>query len=355
MAVTYSKPEDALRLPFDAAPLRAVRAVARAMVSKRLKYIVLIGIGGSNLGAKAIYDALLGRDDLLRPERFPKIFFADTPDPEYMSSLRHFLAPFTGRPNEILVVVISKSGNTTETLAIANAARDVLGSKKRFVTITDVGRAGATLAIPPAVVGRYSVFSAAGLFPLAAAGLDVGALRAGARAARAADATHKAEAVYAQYKKGIRIHDLFLFHPELESLGKWWRELVGESLGKRGRGILPTVSIGSTDLHSVGQLYLGGPRNRFTTFVTTRRKPRDRSVGVRELEAIYRGVIIAYRKRGLPFAEVVLDAVNERSLGTFMQTNLLEIIHLGTRMGVNAFDQPAVELYKSETRRLLNS
>jgi glucose-6-phosphate isomerase len=222
-----------------------------------------------------------------------------------------------------------------------------------------------------------------GLFPLLTAGINATRLREGAHAMLDACihtenlAASSAAVLSLQQSKGLHINDNFFFHPELESVGKWYRQLMGESVGKEQStkgdvvhaGLTPTVSLGSTDLHSVGQLYLGGPRDKLTTFVSTHRSddivvPSDRlfpelvpmisgKPAARIMSAILEGTKIAYRKAGLPFMTVTLDAVDEYALGEFLQFKMLEMMYLGQLLNVNAFDQPNVESYKVETKRLL--
>lgn len=423
----YSAPESSLNLPSDASILKDVTMLVKKMVTKRLKYVVVVGIGGSNLGTKAIYDALNGYTDPLEPSRFPRMIFAETVDAEYLSKLNVLLRKTVKAPVEVLVVVISKSGGTTETMANADVIMAALEKRwprkaaERIVVITDRGsklwqlaetRQLEHLAIPDSVGGRYSVFSSVGLFPLAAAGISITELLSGAKEMREHclnngpinqsnrvlsrepsnytsalennPALASAITLFLNHSRGFTINDTFLFHPELESLGKWYRQLMGESIGKEydreskivHTGITPTVSIGSTDLHSMGQLYLGGPRDKFTTFVTTaksstviseRHSPTVPANGYFSqlipglqkkslpaiMDAILQGVIIAYGKQRFPYTQVILDDLSPRSLGEFLQFKMVEMMYLGQLMNVNPFDQPNVELYKVETRRIL--
>ncbi|PIT92138.1 MAG: hypothetical protein COU08_03970 [Candidatus Harrisonbacteria bacterium CG10_big_fil_rev_8_21_14_0_10_42_17] len=402
-AGTYEKLEGSINLSTDRELLAHVRGAYKKKVSTALKYILVIGIGGSNLGTKAVYDALHGYFDLLAGKRFPKLIFLDTNDPNYANHITSFLSFDIRSPEELLVCVISKSGGTTETIANAEFVIHLLQSRftrvlDRFVTITDFGsplwiaseqKGIATLAIPDSVGGRYSVFSAVGLFPLLAAGFDIDALRRGAETMRqhcisttiqSNPAALSALLLYLHYQERKTIHNIFLFHPELESLGKWYRQLVGESVGKEQdvdgalvhAGITPVVSIGSTDLHSVGQLYLGGPRNAFTTFVwgrgvlSTAAVPREvtfpglvSGIAGKSMEhimdAILEGVKVAYKKNKLPFAELVVSEISPMMLGGFMQMKMIEVMFLGILLNVNSFDQPNVESYKVETKKILGS
>jgi glucose-6-phosphate isomerase len=234
------------------------------------------------------------------------------------------------------------------------------------------------------VGGRYSVFSAVGIVPLTLLGLDVSALHEGARAAIQASlrphrnpALELAAALAEHYARGVRVHDFFAFHSELETLGKWHRQLLAESVGKTREhdheriGFHASVVIGSTDLHSVGQLIFGGPRNRFATFVTVPSLWRDETpipadgpfaaealtgnaVGAIP-RAIFEGTARAYSAQGLPYASIELADCTERELGACMGLSMVSVMLLGKFLGVNVFDQPAVELYKQETLAVLGA
>lgn len=394
----YDAAESSLHLPDDTDSVGRAQALAAEKSGGRLKYHIVVGIGGSNLGTRAIYDALRGQQDML-PQHFPRLIFAETTDPEWFAQAQLLVNTLQSK-DEVLVSVISKSGGTTETIANFEIIANMLASKlgpisDRFVAITDEGsqlwelahaQGIATLPIPAPVGGRYSVLSAVGLFPLATIGINVHKLCAGARqlldhclGGQQNYAAQSAAVLALQYKQGRIMHDTFLFHPELESLGKWYRQLMGESIGKEHdisgavvhTGITPTVSLGSTDLHSVGQLYLGGPKDKITTFVSA--KPAG-GIGMPQqrvfpellpmltaktaediMDAILKGVQVAYQKADLPYMDVVLDALDEQSLGAFLQFKMLEMMYLGTMLNVNSFDQPNVEAYKIETKRLLEA
>jgi glucose-6-phosphate isomerase len=397
---SYDAPESSINLSADTELLERVKSVVHEKVTPALRYSIVVGIGGSNLGTKAVYDALLGYGDLMEPERFPKMLFAETTDSEWLTKVTKLLKTLSS-PEEVLISLISKSGGTTETVANYEIIMQALGEKftdlgKRVVVITDEGsklwdaaesKGLAHLAIPATVGGRYSVLSAVGLVPLLSVGIDVERLRQGARELldqcfAGQNVSMQSAAVLAlQRERGhhININDNFFFHPELESVGKWYRQLMGESVGKEKSldgqtvhaGITPTVSLGSTDLHSVGQLYLGGPQDKLTTFVSA--PPRDaiavpsdrvlaelvpmvsgKSAG-EVMTAILDGVKIAYQKASLPFMEVVLDGIDEFSIGAFLQFKMLEMMYLGQLLNVNSFDQPNVESYKIETKRLLEA
>lgn len=399
-ASSYDTVEASINLPSDNELREQVKALVQEKVTEELQYIFVIGIGGSNLGTKAIYDALYGYQDQQVSNR-PRIIFVDTTNLTQLRFCIDSLFPSVTNPNQLLIVSISKSGGTTETIAnselLIAAATERFGTMTdRVVVITDEGSAFANaadvegiahLSIPKQVGGRYSVLSAVGLFPLAALGLDIEALHAGARDIRSyclnEDMNHNPAAQSAaviadQYGQGKIIHDMFVFHSELESLGKWYRQLMGESIGKEYNlageqvftGITPTVSVGSTDLHSVGQLYLGGPKDKLTTFLNSKATHDDLTVPKKRIfpsvvsmidgqttaqimEAILGGVKLAYNKRDVPFMSVELDNITPYEIGAFMQFKMIEMMYLGKLLNVNPFDQPNVESYKSETKRIL--
>ena len=174
---------------------------------------------------------------------------------------------------------------------------------------------------------------------------------------------------FTHYTKGHTIHNTFFFAPELESLGKWYRQLMAESLGKDGKGLTPIVSIGSTDLHSMAQLYFGGANNTITNIVTapskgTVRVPKKlvfpglvENVSGKSLEsimqAISQGTKTTYKKLKRPMVSIELEKLDARELGYYLQTRMIEIMYLAQLLDVNAFDQPMVKSYKKETRGLL--
>ncbi len=398
----YEAPESSINLPYDEALLDTCVSIVEEKKIHSVKYIFLIGIGGSNLGVRALYDALYGGVDQLDPHRFPKMFFLDTVSGVDVSAYETLLKEIKHR-DEVLIIVVSKSGTTVETIAHTEHLLDQLSSHgedifSRVVMITDEGsplwkdateKSIITLPIPAPVGGRYSVFSSVGIFPLLCAGVDVDEFRAGAQRAvenglydgESNHALITALALFENTKKGKTIHNSFFFTPRLESLGKWYRQLLGESIGKTHNeagevvhaGITPIISIGSVDLHSVGQLYVGGPQDKFTTFVrvadapsgVTPSVPKDTIFNTVQgiagksfdhiMGAILTGVVETYRKKELPFITVGLEKIDAGTLGEFMQYQMITMMFLGKLFNVNPFDQPDVESYKNETRMLLGA
>jgi glucose-6-phosphate isomerase len=399
----YDTDEASLNLCDDEVMQKTVAELAARKKTNALNSVFVVGIGGSNLGTYAIYNALRGAYDELIGTTFPKIIFIDTVSTTRMMTVARIIENATSA-DEICVNVISKSGTTTETIALFEVLYTLLKKKfssidERIVVTTDEGsplhqvaeEAGfAVLLLPKNVGGRYSVFSAVGLFPLALTGVNIANLVEGAKTMRERCLTENdrgnpaiASAVLQYWlyaKKDIRISNSFFFHPELEMIGKWYRQLMGESIGKKTdtngnivhAGITPIVSVGSTDLHSMAQLYFGGPRDKFTCFVrveTDRERVSVPNVSERLfpslvgavsgkrldeiMTAIYGGVLTTYRNNELPFAEVVFPEITEESIGQYLQLKMMEMMYLAQLMKVNAFDQPNVEEYKEETRKLL--
>jgi glucose-6-phosphate isomerase len=399
----YKTDYASLLVPADESIVDAVKKIIAEKKDLKPTMLMLIGIGGSNLGTLAIHEALNGS---FYNEKNPEISFysADTVDPDKLSDQLFLMEQELQKGNNIILNVVTKSGTTTETIANFELFLELLKKYKaedfhKYVVVTtDEGSKLARFAqeknfslltIPPHVGGRYSVFTAVGLFPLGLLGADIEQLCLGARmgvlngAHEDIDnnlAAQSAIIKYALYKNGIAINDLFVFSTRLTSVALWYRQLMGESIGKEYNrdkkqvevGITPTVSVGSTDLHSVGQLYLGGPRDKYTTFITV--DTYTSSVTVPDMpefksfvphiqgkpfatvmDAILEGVERAYEEGERPYSVVSLPAIDELTLGQLLQFYMVEIIYLGYLLEVNPFDQPNVESYKKETRRILAS
>lgn len=396
----YDDNRGAINLCLDNQALQKVQSLANQKKKMHPRYVIVAGIGGSSLGTKAVQEAVLGKL-YNQSQKSPHILFAETLDPDTLDCICKLIEPVLEKNENILVNIVSKSGETTETIANGMILLDLLKKYKddyqEYVVVTTDNGSKLwkvanqlnidTLEIPQKVGGRYSVFSPVGLFPLGFLGVDIHGLLKGGTVMRkkCLDANIwdnpsilSAILYYAHYIKGKNINDMFLFSVDFESLGKWCRQLVAESLGKEyvlkekkiPVGITPTVSIGSLDLHSMVQLYLGGPIDKVTTFVSVKQYNTSRFVpshyGFDNLvkniqgkslqdisDAILDGVKIAYAKRKRPFLEVILPDKSEYSLGQFIQFKMMEIMYLGALMKVNPFNQPRVEDYKRETRKIL--
>ncbi len=398
----YTLPEASLRLPFDRALYEKSRLLANKLAGSRLNYVLHIGIGGSNLGARAIYEASFGTLDGHSPFA-PKMLFADTCAPELLSDIAEILLNEVTHKEEIIIIIASKSGTTTETIVNASVLVSALEQKlgplaDRIVCITDEGsplwkvgeREGFNLlSIPKMVGGRYSVFSPAGIFPSLCMGLDVDLLLKGAQGVidscvergSKSDAYRAALDIFMWSKEGALIFDLFLFQPELESVGKWYRQLFAESIGKNKTAegapsthrMVPTVSMGSTDLHSVEQMNLSDPSLTARMLVRVNAPHWEHEFLAQErifapmvpgiagrapcqiMDAIYEGVKEAYRAHGVKYAEIELPDSSLETIGALLQFEMCMVMHLAHLLNINAFDQPNVEEYKQATRRILEN
>ncbi len=396
----YADVRASVNLPVDDEAVQQVLTVAEEKKKLEPVYVIVVGIGGSNLGTIAVFEAVYGKKHNMKKTN-KKILFADTVDSDLINDIIQIIEPVLKNGQNIILNVVSKSGSTTETIANFEVLFNLLqkykdNPSKSVVVTTDFEsklwhlaneKHFSVLEIPKKVGGRYSVFSPVGLFPLAMIGIDIVRLLNGAKQMRERclqnDIQRNPAAVaaaisYLHFKDDKNIHDLFLFSDDLESIGKWYRQLLAESVGKEYdlsnnqvfTGITPTYSIGSTDLHSVAQLYLGGPFDKFTAFVHIENNKHQISLPQFEeygklvegiqgkpmqeiMSAIYRGVKTAFVKGNRPFMEIILPDKSEESIGQFLQFKMMETMILGRLLNVNPFDQPNVEAYKTETRELL--
>jgi len=363
-------------------------------------YLIVVGIGGSNLGTVAIQETLLGKM-YNQTNKGLKILYADTVDSDMIYNVISIIKPVLQRGEKVIINGVSKSGGTTETISNFEILIDVLKkyveNYQDYVVVTtdrnskfwnlSLERGFKLLEIPKKVGGRFSVFSPVGLFPLGMLDIDIDLLIKGAREMRdyclSSDmmnnpAAVSAGSIYIHSLKGISIHDVFLFSTDLESFGKWYRQLMGESIGKEYNcenkqvftGITPTVSIGSVDLHSMAQMYLGGPYDKFTTFIRVGNNNSEiyipnypeyealvKGIQGKQLKDVMNAILIgtekAYEKGKRPFLEINLPEKSAYSIGQLLQFKMLEMMYLGFLMNVNPFNQPNVEEYKIGTRDIL--
>lgn len=399
----YESEFASIKVPSDQEMIAKVEATIAEKKALHPTMLIVIGIGGSNLGAKAVHEALFGTYYNAQDPDI-KVYWADTVDSDYILDITLLFEQELQKGHAVILNVVSKSGKTVETIANFEIFLSLL---KRYrpddyrdyvVVITDEGSVlwqlamhenFACLAIPRYVGGRYSVFSSVGLFSLGLLGVDIKALLDGARVSLSFcldrdffknPAALSASMIYAHYQHDITIHDHFIFSVDLGALGMWYRQLMAESIGKRydrkGRevriSLMPTVSIGSTDLHSMIQLYLGGACNRFTAFISLEKNKSQLMLPIfKEYEkcvaqiqgkplslimhAILYGVQAAYKNDGLPFYTVIVPEKSAFWVGQFLQWKMIEIMYLGYLLNINPFDQPQVELYKKETRKILTN
>ena len=385
----YQSPYGALITPADSEALAEVTKLVKVLNPDLL---MLVGIGGSNKGTLGIVQALGHVPDI-------NLMVADTIDERYTSELLGQFRTAVEEGQMPVVCIVTKSGTTAETIINGSLCVEVLKDllpdtyQQHIVVISDKGSPLYTLAqkegyhlleIPKLIGGRYSVFTPVGLFPLMLLGVDVEGLCKGAQdklrscldpSVEVNEAVLTALSLYEHYMQGYQIHNIFVFSPYLVELAQWYKQLIGESLGKKethgGKlievGYTPLVSLGTTDLHSVAQLYLSGPRNTITSFISFDDEedlviPNNslsellpgmpgRSVTFVK-SAIIKGTIAAYKKERRPSLVLPLQQTSE-SIGAFLISKMVETMLLGKLWDINPFDQPGVELYKQETREFL--
>ncbi|MCA9383228.1 hypothetical protein KC909_02580 [Candidatus Dojkabacteria bacterium] len=382
----YDSYESSVELPFDEDYISKSYELADRYDDEAFTKVIVIGIGGSNLGTWAIYSALEAEREML---------FADTVDPEGIAELIYEIQDAYENDERVLLVYISKSGSTTESAANFGVLADELSKyeddlSQNVVVISNEGSKlwkyaermnYGRLVIPGPVGGRYSVLTSVGIFPLAFAGIDTENLLQGAKdmAKKCLEkdldenlALQSALAIYLNYKHENKLHNSFIFTKRLAKFGAWYRQLTAESLGKDGLGIMPEISIGTTDLHSVAQFYFDGSVPMFTTFISVENPDYDYKVsdnlGLGELveniegkslkdimQAILSGVKESYKERNMNFGEITLEDISAYNYGALLQMKMLEVMFLGKLLNINAFDQPAVELYKEATRKILEN
>ena len=276
----YNDDRASINLPDDLANLKNVKRVISECLKLNPDYLVVVGIGGSNLGTIAVQEAVLGKFYNQLDSKL-KIFYVDTVDSDSFGDVLRILEPELKKGKKIIVNGISKSGKTTETIAnfeiLVNLIRKYVKDYEKYVVVTTdkfspfwdlaLDKAFNVLEIPKKVGGRYSVFSPVGLFPLGMLGINLERLLRGAREMKKICLNEKimknpavmsAVIEYANYHKGKSISNLFLFSSDLESIGKWNRQLFGESLGKKNSGIYPISAQGPQDQHSQLQFFNDG-------------------------------------------------------------------------------------------------
>lgn len=353
--------------------------------------LIVIGIGGSYLGAKSAIEALSHTFHNQINDKTQVYFAGNNISSTY---LMHLLELLEGK--DISVNVISKSGTTTEPALAFRIFRDYLeqkygkeGAKTRIYATTDQEKGALkkladvegyeTFVIPDDVGGRYSVLTAVGLLPIAVAGLDINQMMAGA-----ASAAHKynnpdlmtnecyqyAAVRNALYNKGKVIELLVNYEPSFHYISEWWKQLFGESEGKDQKGLFPASVDFSTDLHSMGQYIQEGRRNLIETVLQIKKPKIDMTIqkdsenldGLNFLagktmdevnKSAFQGTLLAHVDGEVPNLVVELDEINEYTYGELVYFFEKACGISGHLLGVNPFDQPGVEAYKKNMFALL--
>jgi Glucose-6-phosphate isomerase len=367
---------------------------AAATLSKDVDVVVVIGIGGSYLGAKSVIDALSNSFVQYQKGSHPHIIFAgQNIGEDYHAELLDYI-----KTQSVSCIVISKSGTTTEPAIafrlIKQHIEEKYGkeeAKRRIVAITDESKGALrqladtegykTFVIPDNVGGRYSVLTPVGLLPIAVAGFDIAKLVEGAKQMTE---QCKPEVAFAQnpaeqyaairnvlYNKGKKVEMLVNFNPKLHFMAEWWKQLYGESEGKENKGIFPAAADFSTDLHSMGQYIQEGERILFETFLGIEkvncdlRVPADKEnldklnfLADKHIDDVNKmaelGTILAHIDGGVPAIRLNIEKIDEITLGGLIYFFEKACGISGYMLGVNPFNQPGVEAYKANMFALLD-
>ncbi len=379
---------------YDKAEFDRIKAAARA-IQEDTDIFVVVGIGGSYLGAQAVIDLLGHHFDADLPadrRKFPRVIFAGTNlSSTYLADLFDILGD-----KRVSVNVISKSGTTTESAIAFRIFRDYMEKRygkeeavRRIYCTTDKERGALkTLAnqegyesfvVPDDIGGRYSVLTAVGLLPIAVSGVDIDALMAGARRGQERFTVENVDqnpayqyacARTALLRKGYGVEIMVNYEPSFHFMTEWWKQLYGESEGKDGRGIFPAGVDNSADLHSMGQYIQDGQRFLFETVIhiETARRPFEIPHDDNDLDGLnflagmdmsmvneqaMKGTVLAHVDGGVPNLMVTLPDTSAESVGELIYFFEIACGLSGYMNAINPFDQPGVEGYKTNMYALL--
>jgi glucose-6-phosphate isomerase len=368
---------------------------AAQKIRKDSEVLIVIGIGGSYLGARAAIDFLNNNFYNLQDRQMrkaPQILYAgNSISSTYLYELVEYV-----KNKDFSVNVISKSGTTTEPAIAFRIFKDLLIKKygkeeanKRIYATTDKAKGAVkvqanaegweTFVVPDDIGGRFSVLTAVGLLPIAASGADIEALMKGAAAARTELSSERLEENIAYqyaamrnifYRKGKTVELLINYEPSLQYFSEWWKQLAGESEGKDQKGIYPSSANFSTDLHSLGQFIQEGTRLMFETVIKIENPKHNLTIPkeAEDLEGLgylegkdvdfvntkaYEGVLLAHTDGGVPNMIITIPRQDEHTLGYLIYFFELAIGLSGYLNAINPFDQPGVEAYKKNMFALL--
>ena len=380
-----------LPVDYDKEEFARIKAAA-AKIQKSCDVLVVIGIGGSYLGARAAIEFVKSPVYNNLKKDTPDVYFSG--NSISASALADLLRICEGR--DVCINVISKSGTTTEPAITFRIFRELLekkygkdGARERIFVTTDRARGTLkafsdemgyeTFVVPDDIGGRYSVLTAVGLLPIAVAGCDINAMMAGAAEARgkylSAPLADNASLRYAAirnilYRKGKTTEILAAYEPAAQMFCEWWKQLYGESEGKDNKGIFPASVIFSTDLHSLGQYIQDGVRNLFETVIDVQNAvdnvevPNDEAnvdglnfLSGTQIHDINRtamlGTLFAHNDGGVPNTVIEIPDRSEKTFGNLVFFFEFACAVSGYMLGVNPFDQPGVEAYKKNMFALL--
>lgn len=377
-----ANPNDALLEEMD---------VLASSIRQDTDIFVVVGIGGSYLGAKAVIDMLQKVSN-----KGPKIRYAghQISGSQLQNLIQELSEPKAdGSPKNVVINIISKSGTTLEPALAFRVLLDWMdktygreeASKRIIATTSDEGgalnqsikaRKFKKFVLPNSIGGRFSVLSPVGLLPIAVAGIDIKTLFYAAVSSyqkyelNPSDILDYAATRSALHQKGTVSDVISTFYPEIAGMGGWMQQLLGESEGKAGKGLFPAVLAYSTDLHSLGQLVQDGPRNIMETFLHVKNAPKLVEIphsdtnedGLNYLvgkhfsevaQKAFEGTRKAHIDGGIPVISVFLDHLDEENAGAFIYFYELFTAIYVYNLGLNPFDQPGVEAYKKAMFSLL--
>ena len=385
-----------LNLPtnYDKQEFENIKKAAKKIQSDS-DILLVIGIGGSYLGARAVIETLTNSFYNMQEKSMRKnpqiLYVGNNLSPNYIRDLIDYVAD-----KDISINVISKSGTTTEPAIAFRIFREIMENKyslkeaRSRIYVTTDAKTGAlkelaekekytTFVIPNNIGGRYSVLTAVGLLPIATAGINIDELMQGARIAqdKYSDGNLKYNECYKYavvrnmlYEKEKNIELLVTYEPKLHYLIEWWKQLFGESEGKEQKGIYPTGAEFTTDLHSIGQYIQDGRRNLFETVINIEKTKNDIVMKAEEdnldnlnylegktLDYINKkameGTTLAHVDGDVPNIIINLEKLDENNIGQIIYFFELACAMSGLILGVNPFDQPGVEKYKTNMFKLL--
>ncbi|MBR3280663.1 MAG: glucose-6-phosphate isomerase [Clostridia bacterium] len=370
-----------VNLEYDKEEIERLKQAA-AKIRRDSDYLVVVGIGGSYLGARAVIEAL---SHTFRQKNV--LFAGNNMSPDYINDLVEFI-----KDRDFSINVISKSGTTTEPAIAFSILKELLtqkygkdGARERIYITTDkekgilkreaMDEGYETFIVPDNIGGRYSVLTPVGLLPIAVAGINIDTLMLGASQAMQKYENLLDNEAYtyailrnALLKKGRNIEIMVNYEPKLHYFTEWWKQLFGESEGKDGKGIFPAGVDNTTDLHSMGQYIQEGQRMMFETVIDIANPYRDYKIPVqsdKDLDFLsakslndvnhmaMEGTIKAHVDGNVPNIRIKIDRLDEFNIGWLIYFFERACGISGYMLGVNPFNQPGVEAYKKEMFKLL--
>ena len=328
---------------------------SKSTVNKFSKYknIIIIGMGGSILGAKSIYS-------FLRKKVKKEVFFFDNLDLNLIEKYKKIK-----KLKNSCFIVVSKSGNTLETITNLNAIFSKKNMKNKLIIITEIKDSSLmdfankynaeVIEHKEFIGGRYSVLSESGMFPAALMGLNLNKFRNLKTLIKnknfISSLIQNVASIYTLNLKKMNNSVILNYNSSLNDLGYWYQQLTAESLGKKGKGINPVLSFGPKDHHSLLQLYLDGPKDKFFTFFNTSTKSNKKIESIINIQCTATKNIFRIKK--IPYREFIFKNNDESELGSIFIFLVLETVLLSSLMNVNPYNQPAVEEVKVETKKFL--